>query len=161
MESRRCLIIFSITEAISPSESSFLSSTSRCLIAASSRRIAERRCASFAFIAAFMSSVILAFRVMAIRRPSLEAARAGRVTRSSPRFSPAILVELRGQGLAAQALVVALHCGSELSLAVSRGLFVELPGAQLGEQPGFFHGPLEAAQRHFEGLVFLDAYGRH
>ena len=37
------------------------SSTSRCLIAASSSRIVDRRAASFARIAAFMSSVILAF----------------------------------------------------------------------------------------------------
>src|SRR5712664_4412087 len=56
---------------------------------------------------------------------------------------------------------MALDRGSELSLAVGRRLFVELPGAQLGEKSGFFHGPLEAAERHFERLVFLDAYGRH
>src|SRR6266545_7256615 len=49
----------------------------------------------------------------------------------------------------------------ELPLAVGGRLFVELAGAQFGEKPRFFHGPLEAAQRHLEGLVFLDAHGRH
>src|SRR5256885_6992361 len=64
MESRRCLIIFSITATTSASESSFLSSTSRCLIAASNKRMADSRCASLAFIAAFMSSLMLAFSDM-------------------------------------------------------------------------------------------------
>src|SRR5215467_6706620 len=71
------------------------------------------------------------------------------------------LVELWGQSLAAQALVVALDCSGELSLAVGGRLLVELAGAQLGQKPGFLHGPLEAAERHLERLVFLDAYGRH
>src|SRR5882672_4550555 len=166
MESRRCLIIFSITAVISPSLRSFRSSTSRCLIAASSRRIAERRCASFAFIAAFMSSVILDFRDMGVRGPGrVHASQKRQGLDGSPVQPPiprlSILVEFRRQRLVAQALVVALHSRGELSLAVGRGLLIELPGAQFGEKSGFFNGPLEAAQRHFERLVFLDAYGRH
>src|SRR5213595_1237717 len=83
--------------------------------------------------------------------------RAGSVRRAAPSGS----IEFWRQRLAAQALVVPLDGGGELSLAVGSRLFVELAGAQLGEKPGLFHGPLETAQRHLEGLVFLDAYGGH
>ena len=48
-----------------------------------------------------------------------------------------------------------------LALALGRGLFVELAGAKLGEQAGLFHGPLEAAQRDVERLVFLDSNQGH
>ena len=34
-------------------------------------------------------------------------------------------------------------------------------GEFFGQQTGFLHGTLEAAQRHFEWLIFLDANGRH
>src|SRR6267378_53630 len=83
--------------------------------------------------------------------------RAGSVRRAAPSGS----IEFRRQRLVAQALVVPLDGGGELSLAVGSRLFVELAGAQFGEKPGLFHGPLETAQRHLEGFVFLDAYGRH
>src|SRR5213082_632590 len=170
MESRRCLIIFSITATTSASESSFLSSTSRCLIAASNKRMAESRCASLAFMAAFMSSLILAFSDMRLVSSwggdsQNETARRAALSTPSRRVGPAAVpsgsIEFRRQRLAAQALVVPLDCGGELSLAVGSRLFVELAGAQFGEKPGLFHSPLETAQRHLEGLVFLDAYGRH
>src|SRR5436309_11688882 len=87
----------------------------------------------------------------------------GQTGHPCPALDPdsSILIEFRRQRLAAQALVVPLDGGGELSLAVGSRLFVELAGAQFGEKPGFFHGALETAQRHLEGLVFLDAYGRH
>src|SRR5260221_4301773 len=170
MESRRCLIIFSMTATTSASESSFLSSTSRCLIAASNRRMADSRCGSLAFMAAFMSSLIFAFSDIALGflrggDPQNETARRAALSTPSRRVGPAAgssgSIEFRRQRLAAQALVVPFDGGGELSLAVGSRLFVELAGAQFGEKPGLFHGPLEAAQRHLEGLVFLDAYGRH
>src|SRR5712671_6799908 len=148
MESRRCLIIFSMTATTSASASSFLSSTSRCLIAASNRRMAESRCGSLAFMAAFMSSLMLAFSDMRSSKVGIGKMkrrderlcplhRAGSVRRQCPPGS----IELWRQRLVAQALVVPLDGGGQLSLAVGRGL--------------------EAAQCHFEGLVFLDPYCRH
>src|SRR5437016_1386123 len=170
MESRRCLIIFSITATTSASESSFLSSTSRCLIAASNKRMAESRCASLAFMAAFMSSLILAFSDMRLVSSwggdsQNETARRAALSTPSRRVGPAAApsgsIEFRGQRLAAQALVVPFDGGGELSLAVGSRLFVELAGTQFGEKPGLFHCPFETAQRHLKGLVFLDAYGWH
>src|SRR5688572_15359472 len=114
------------------------SSTSRCFRAARRSRMADRRALSLARIAAFMSSVILSLREVLM-----------------------LLVQLRRQHLAAQALVMALHGGGQLALALRGGLFVVLAGAQLGEQARLFHGALEAAHRDFERLVFLHAYSRH
>src|SRR5205823_12079957 len=134
MDSRRCLIIFSITPTTAASSSSMRSSTSRCLMAARIRRIADSRAASLARMAAFMSSVICCLRGM--------------------------LVELLRQHLAAQTLVMALHGSGELALAFGGRLLVVLAGAQLGEKAGLLDGALEAAHRNFERFVFLDADGR-
>src|SRR6185503_4320296 len=136
IDSRRCLIIFSRIETTSASVSSTRSSTSFCLIAARMRRTADRRAASLARIAVFISSLICCLRAI-------------------------FLVELLRQHLTAQALVMALHCCGELSLALGGRLLVVLAGTQLGEQARLLHGALEAAHGHFERLVFLDAYGRH
>src|SRR5438270_9155684 len=54
-----------------------------------------------------------------------------------------------------------LHRGGELALALGRRLLVELPRAQLREESGLLDSALEAAHRHFERLVFLDANSRH
>src|SRR5712664_3873517 len=141
IDSRRCLIILSITDTTSASERSMRSSTSLCFSAASSRRMADRRAASLARIAAFMSSVICCLSGM-------EGARLNSV-------------HLLRQHLAAQTLVVALYGGGELAFALGGRLFVVLAGAQLGEQAGLLHGALEATHGHLERLVFLDAYCRH
>src|SRR5207249_12145441 len=97
--------------------------------------------------------------------PQNETARRAALSTPSRRVGPAAApsgsIKFRRQRLAAQALVVPLDRGGELSLAIGCRLFIELAGAQFGEKPGLFHGPLEAAQRHLEGLVFLDAYSRH
>src|SRR5258708_35944434 len=166
MESRRCLIIFSMTATTSASASSFLSSTSRCLIAASNRRMAESRCGSLAFIAAFMSSLMLAFSDIRSSKVGI-----GKMKRRDERLGPLHRagsarrqqapgsIELWRQRLGAEPLVVPLDGGGELSLAVSRGLLVELAGAQFGETTGPFHGALEAAQCRFEVLLFLVADG--
>ena len=65
------------------------------------------------------------------------------------------------QLLAANALVVALDCSSLFALALSRGLFVKLACAQLGQQTGFFDGTLETTQCGFERLVFFETDNRH
>ena len=57
--------------------------------------------------------------------------------------------------------MVTLDRGSELAFAFGGGFFVELAGAKFRQKAGFLYGALEAAERHFEGLVFLDADGRH
>src|SRR2546423_11186136 len=56
---------------------------------------------------------------------------------------------------------MALHRGGELALSLGGRLLVILARAQLGEKTGLLHGALEAAHRHFEGLVFLDSNSRH
>src|SRR5581483_4658401 len=135
MASRRCLIIFSLTARTSASASSTRSSTSFCLIAAVRRRSVDRRALSLARIAVFTSSLICCLRGM--------------------------LIQLLRQHLAAQALVVALHRRGELALALRGRLLVVLARAQLGQKTGLLHRALEAAHRHFERLVFLDADSRH
>ncbi len=70
-------------------------------------------------------------------------------------------VQLLGQLHAANALVVALHGGSLLALALGRRLFVELTGAQVGQQAQLFDGALEAAQCHVEGFVLFYTDGGH
>jgi len=50
---------------------------------------------------------------------------------------------------------VALHGGCLLALALGGRLFVELAGAQVGQQAELFDGALEAAQGDVEGLVSL------
>jgi hypothetical protein len=64
------------------------------------------------------------------------------------------LVQLLGQLHAAHALVVALDGGGLLALALSGGLFVELAGAQIGQQAQLFDGALEAAQGNVKGASF-------
>src|SRR5258708_29346171 len=81
--------------------------------------------------------------------------RAGSVRRQQPPGS----IELWRHRLVAEPLVVPLDGGGELSLAVGRGLLVELARAQFGEKPRLFHAALQAAQCHFHWPVFLDAYG--
>jgi hypothetical protein len=63
--------------------------------------------------------------------------------------------------LATQALALALDCGGELALALGGGLFVELAGAQFGQEADFFDGALEAAQGDIKRLVFFDFDVRH
>src|ERR1700674_1468467 len=179
MESRRCLSIFSMTATTSASLSSIRSSTSRCLTAANSRRTAPRRSASLARNAVFMSSVIRAFRV--ISRPIdtnapdkpeavLLFSWSRRVKPPSIASAPSTqrigngrdaLIQLGGEHLTAQALVAALHCGSQLAFALGSGLFVEFPGAQLGQQTSFLDCTLKAAQCDIKRLIFLDSDVRH
>src|SRR5689334_6192433 len=135
IDSRRCLIIFSITPTTAASSSSMRSSTSRCLMAARMRRMAESRAASFARMAAFMSSVICCLRGM--------------------------LVELLRQHLAAQPLVVALYRGGKLALALGGRLLVVLAGSQFGKKTGLLHRALEAPHGDFKRLVFFHSDYRH
>src|SRR5205085_6579803 len=69
--------------------------------------------------------------------------------------------KLLRQHLAAQTLVVTLHCGGKLALALGGRLLVVLPGSQLGEKTGLLHRALEAPHGNFKRLVFLDSYCRH
>src|SRR5574343_1330020 len=71
------------------------------------------------------------------------------------------LVQLRRQGHAADALVMTLDGGSQLTLALGGGLLIKLTGAQLGQETRLFDSTLEAANRHLERLVFLDTNVRH
>ena len=50
---------------------------------------------------------------------------------------------------------------SSLALALGGGLFVKLTGAPVGQKTGLFDSTLEAADGHFERLVFLDTNVRH
>ena len=70
-------------------------------------------------------------------------------------------IQARGQLLATDALVVALHSGGVLALALGRGLLIELARTQFGEQTGLFDGALEAAQSGFKRFVFLQSNDRH
>ena len=65
------------------------------------------------------------------------------------------LVHARWQLLAADALVVALNCGSLLALTLGSGLFIKLACAQFGEQTNLFDGALETAKGGLEGLIFF------
>jgi hypothetical protein len=56
---------------------------------------------------------------------------------------------------------VALHGGRLLALALGRRLFVELAGAQLGQQADLLDGALEAAQGDIERFVLFDADRGH
>jgi hypothetical protein len=66
-----------------------------------------------------------------------------------------------GSCIAADALVVALDGSGLLALALGGRLFVELAGAQVGQQAQFFDGALEAAQSDVKRLVFFNTDGRH
>jgi hypothetical protein len=67
-----------------------------------------------------------------------------------------ILIELRWQLHAADALVVALAGGGVFTLALGRWLFVSFTCAKLGQQTCFFDSALEATHRCFERFVFAD-----
>jgi N6-L-threonylcarbamoyladenine synthase len=58
-------------------------------------------------------------------------------------------------------LLGALDGGGLLALALLGGLFVELATAHLGENAGFFAGPLEAAHGDFKRFVIFYAYIWH
>jgi hypothetical protein len=50
--------------------------------------------------------------------------------------------------------------GGQLALASAVG-FRRTHGMQFGQQTGFINGALEAADRNFERLIFLQANGGH
>src|SRR6266480_4628518 len=54
-----------------------------------------------------------------------------------------------------------LDRGRFLALALRCRLFIELAGAKLGQQTGFFDRALEAAERGLKGLVFAYADTGH
>src|SRR5664279_4084389 len=165
IESRRCFTILSMTASTSASVSSLRSSTSRCLMAARSSRTVDRRGASFARIAFFMSSVMRALSVMAIRMWRLAAPKRRGANRFAPPFgyfpTARRSEQLGRQLLAADALVMALDGRGLLALALGGRLFVELAGAQFGQQARLLDGALETAKRCLEGLVVADTYARH
>src|SRR5690606_12864658 len=170
MESRRCLISFSMIASTCASSTVIRSSTSFCLMAASSRRSVPRRPDSRARMAAFMSSVMRSLRLMASSVGGIRVAPpckqqrpagGGPLPAIAPRrrigVSTVRSVLLLGQHLAAQTLVVALHRGRLLALALGGRLLVVLSGAQLGQEPGFLDRALETPKRDVERLVFLEA----
>src|SRR5258708_31913828 len=106
---------------------------------ASRRGAVDRGGLSLGGMGAFMSSVICCLRVS----------------------TGYCLVHLLRQHLAAQTLVMALHCGGKLALALGGRLFVVLARAQLGEKAGLLPGALETAHRHLERLGFPCASCRH
>lgn len=65
------------------------------------------------------------------------------------------------RGFFRQALLVALDGSAQLALALGGRLFVELTGAQLGDDAGLLTGALEATHCDFKRLVLFNAYGRH
>jgi len=71
------------------------------------------------------------------------------------------LIKFRREQLTAQALVSAFDRGGKLAFAFGGGFLVKLSGAQLGKQPGFFYGTLEAAHGYFKRLVFLNFDSGH
>ena len=71
------------------------------------------------------------------------------------------LVKLRWQLLAPQSLVMPLHRGGLLPLALGRGLLVELAGPKLGQEARLFNRALEAAKCRFERLVLANANAGH
>src|SRR5688572_23688287 len=108
------------------------SSTSRCLMPARSMRMQDRRSFSPDRIAAFMSSVMRAFRL---------------IPESTRRAAPAV---------AGSALEVPLDGCGFLAFPFLGGLLVEFPAAQFGEHAGFFAGALETTQGSVEILVLAD-----
>src|SRR5258707_7636965 len=70
-------------------------------------------------------------------------------------------VELLWQHLATQTLEMTLNRSRLLALALSRRLFVKLPGAKFRQQPVFLHRALEAAHGNFKRLVVFYEDGRH
>src|SRR4029077_5658734 len=116
------------------------SSTSRCLIAASSRRTVASRSLSPARIAVFMSSGTRALSAMALWCSPLPGA---------------------AHAVAGDALHVALDGRRLLALPLLRGLLVELAPAQLGENAGLLARAFETPQGGIEVLILTDANARH
>src|SRR5262245_64360277 len=140
MASRRCLSIFSSTASTCSSVRLMRSSTSRCLIAACTRRSVASRSFAPARIAVFTSSVIRSLSAMARREFPL-AGRAHAVARD------ALHVPLDGRGLLARAFL--------------GRLLVELAPPQLGQDAGLLTGALETPQGGIEVLVLADTNARH
>src|SRR5690606_20563973 len=180
-ESLRCLTIFSMTASTAASSSSIRSSTSRCLIAALTRRIPPRRCLSPDFIAVFMSSVRRCLRVMGAparssgnrgkcckdKKPAT-LARAGfvevllrRAGAPAEGSAPASVQALALGDVARGAARLALDGGGGLALALLGRLLVVLALAGLGEDAGLLAGALEAAQGKLERLVFANFDAGH
>lgn len=74
---------------------------------------------------------------------------------------PSELIHFLRQLLTANAFVVALYCGCQLTLALCSWLLVELASAQFGQQTGLFDSALEATHCDFERLVFFQANCGH
>jgi hypothetical protein len=56
---------------------------------------------------------------------------------------------------------VAFHSGGFFALALSSWLFVELAGAQVGQETQFLDSALEATQCDVKGFVFFYTNGCH
>src|SRR5688572_1472103 len=119
------------------SSSSMRSSTSRCWMPAWSMRMQERRSFSPARIAAFMSSVMRALRLI----PGSARGAAATVARG--------------------ALEVPLDGGGLLAFPLLRRLLVEFPAAEFGQHAGFFAGTLDTTDGSVEILVLADTDARH
>ncbi len=103
----------------------------------------------------------LASATLKTSSPRRQAGRACFGTGRRGRAAPVASVQLLGQLHAANALEVPLHGGGLLALALGGRLFVELAGAQLGQQTDLLDGALEAAQGDIERLVLFDADRGH
>src|SRR5690554_6492917 len=173
-ESRRCLSIFSSTASTAASSSSVRSSTSRCLMAALTRRMVARRSLSPLFIAAFMSSVRRCLRLMAGFRKAGKRGGARdyvnfRHTKSRRRRARPASRTARGDSVEALALghiardaaQVTLHRCGGLALAFLGRLLIELALAGFGQDTDLFAGALVATQGKLKWLVFADFDAGH
>src|SRR5690554_4752010 len=169
-ESLRCLTIFSMTASTWASSSSMRSSTSRCLMAALTRRITPRLALSPPFMAAFMSSVRRCLRLIwnspVASTQEAGDARACRLQgndhdRGAGRRQAGSVHALALGNVARGATRLALHRRGGLALALLRRLLVILALAGLGQDAGLLAGALEAAEGKLEGLVFADFDAGH
>src|SRR5690606_20751013 len=122
-------------------------STSRCFTPASAILSTDSRALSPARSAFCMSCSRRAFKGDDITEPG------GLVGRS--------VQALALQVCARVALQVPLDRGRPLALAFLGGFLVELTPAELGQDPRFLAGALEAAQGRVEVLAFSDSDARH
>src|SRR5690606_3904933 len=77
---------------------------------------------------------------------------------------PSVVRSVQANGAALFALHflgVTLNGGSGFALALSGRLFVELAGADFGQDTGLFAGALEATQSYVEGFVLFNFDGGH
>src|SRR5690606_12788487 len=157
-ESLRCLTIFSSTASTWASSSSTRSSTSRCLIAALTRRITPRLALSPPFMAAFMSSVRRCLRLIGDCSVEIgEREKPATLARAGSRGYDATAARRAPAGRSVHALALgdvargaarlALHRRGRLALAFLRRLLVELALAGLGAHAGRFPGALVAPER--------------